>query len=208
MTGEPAAPLDWREFLTAWSRELLACPEVADGLPPEVVRSGWLGYPPAPEAQLRAAERRLRAPLPPSYRAFLGVTNGWRATGFFVHRLFPVEELDWYRARHQVLIDAWLSGAHADGPLVVPDAQYFVYGAAQRAETMRPEYLQAALQLSELFDTNVYLLNPQVVTPAGEWEAWFHAGWLAGAERHRSFWELMVAERQKFLALAATPSDA
>ncbi len=116
-------------------------------------------------------------------------------------RLYPAEEVAWHRTRHQVLIDAWLSGAQAGGHLIVPDAEYFVYGAAQRAETMRPEHLQTALQLSELFDTHVYLLNRWVVTPVGEWEAWFHAHWLAGVARHRSFWELMVAKRDRFVKM-------
>ncbi len=48
----------------------------------------------------------------------------------------------------------------------------------------------------------IYLLNPQVVTEEGEWEAWFFANWLPGAARYRSFQEMMEAEYQDFLALS------
>ena len=45
----------------------------------------------------------------------------------------------------------------------------------------------------------MYLLNPMVVTPEGEWEAWMFAHWLPGARRYRSFWELMGGEYRMFL---------
>jgi hypothetical protein len=34
-----------------------------------------------------------------------------------------------------------------------------------------------------------------VVTPDGEWEAWFFANWLPGANRYRSFWEMLQTEQ-------------
>ncbi|HEY3110361.1 MAG TPA: hypothetical protein VGL23_16490 [Chloroflexota bacterium] len=40
-----------------------------------------------------------------------------------------------------------------------------------------------------------------MVTPEGEWEAWFFANWYPGASRYRSFWELMQAEHASFLEL-------
>ena len=46
---------------------------------------------------------------------------------------------------------------------------------------------------------SIYLLNPQVVTAAGEWEAWFLADYLGGADRYPSFQALMEAEYQNFL---------
>jgi hypothetical protein len=50
---------DWRTFLTEWSRELLALKDLAAELPPEVVASGWLGYPGATQDQLTRAEAHL-----------------------------------------------------------------------------------------------------------------------------------------------------
>lgn len=46
--------------------------------------------------------------------------------------------------------------------------------------------------------SDVYLLNPRVVTPDGEWEAWYFAHWLPGAVRYRSFWDLMNDEYHNF----------
>jgi SMI1-KNR4 cell-wall len=69
---------DWHDFLQWWSSELLASSNAAMLMPPEVIRAGWLGYPGATETQIAQAEARLETMLPPSYRAFLQVSNGWR----------------------------------------------------------------------------------------------------------------------------------
>jgi hypothetical protein len=192
------AAFNWGDFLTEWSRELLACEDIAAAVAPEAVESGWLGYPPAGEAAIAAVEARLDARLPPSFRAFLATTNGWREAGFFIHRLWPVQEIAWYAARHQDLIDAWMAGATYYGPAPpVPDEEYFVYGDRQAAQ--RDEYLQTALEISEDTGDGVCLLNPKVIFPDGEWEAWFFAHWIPGAHRYRSFWDLMRAERESFL---------
>jgi hypothetical protein len=61
--------------------------------------------------------------------------------------------------------------------------------------------LRTALEISDWGDSAICLLNPQVVTPEGDWEAWFFANWLPGANRYRSFWELMQAEYAGFLEL-------
>ncbi len=54
------------------------------------------------------------------------------------------------------------------------------------------------LEISDVGDSAIYLLNPQIVTADGEWQAWFFSNWNPGAVRHRSFQELMVAERNAF----------
>jgi hypothetical protein len=193
---------NWRDFLTQWSHELLVCEDIAATVAPEAAKSGWFGYPPATEAEIAGAEARLGVRLPPSYRAFLATTNGWREAGFFIHKLWPVQEIEWYAARHQDLINAWMSGASYYGPAPpVPDEDYFVYGDEQAA--LRDEYLQTALEISEDTGDGVCLLNPQVVFPDGEWEAWFFAHWIPGAHRYRSFSDLMQAERESFLYIRA-----
>ena len=45
----------------------------------------------------------------------------------------------------------------------------------------------------------IYVLNPLVVAPDGEWEAWRFAHWIPGAERFPSFELLMRAEHALFL---------
>src|SRR5262249_8700237 len=73
-----AAQFAWPPFLAEWSWRLVQVEEVREDLPDNVIVSGWVGYPRATEAQLAAAEQRLGRRLPPSYREFLQVTNGWR----------------------------------------------------------------------------------------------------------------------------------
>ena len=76
-----------------------------------------------------------------------------------------------------------------------------VYGDHQDPARFRQEYLETALEISAEGDSAIYLLNPKVTSPEGEWEAWFFANWLPGASRYRSFWEMMVAEHESFLSL-------
>ena len=81
----------------------------------------------------------------------------------------------------------------------VPDARYFVYGVEQDPVLARWEYLEDALEISPVGDSAIYLLNPRVIFEDGEWEAWFFANWLPGANRYRSFWEMMLTEHEKFV---------
>lgn len=190
-------PFDWRGFLEEWSRERLEDNEAdSEQFPPEVVASGWLGSPSATEQQLSQLESYLERTLPPSYRAFLSVSNGWRWGTYNLDQLWPAEEIDWFAVRNQNFIDEWMKSSAAQ-PL--PDAEYFVYGDEQTHELFRAQYLQTALQISDWSGDAICLLNPEVVTPEGEWEAWLFLTWLPGVERYRSFQDLMQAEHEGFL---------
>jgi len=184
------AGFDWASFLADWSRELIACEDIARKLPSEVRASGWLGYAPASKEQIGSAEARLGRTLPVSYREFLTVSNGWRATGFFIDRMWSTEEIEWFRVRHHEWIADWnlgvaaydASNPNAPGP-ADDDAQY----------------LPSALEISEVGDSAINLLNPLVLTGDGEWQAWFFSNWNPGSVRHRSFREMMEAERKSFI---------
>ncbi len=195
---------DWRSFLSQFSKELLADPQFRAASPIEAIASGWLGFPGASEAQLADAEARLGTRLPPSYRQFLGTTNGWLTLGHFINNIWPIEKVDWFRVRNQWAIDAWQLGEnyYSSAPTTrpsVPDEKYFIYGADQDPAYLRSEYLHTALEISDWGDSAILLLNPQVVFDDGEWEAWFHANWLPGARRYRSFLALMQDEYQAYL---------
>ncbi len=207
----------WRSFLQQWSRAILESmtEEQLAQLPPEVLESGWLGYPGATEHQLAQVEAQLRMKLPPSYREFLKVTNGWRQTTPFIHKLWSTEGIVPFASRHREWIEAFTAryeSAHLsfdptsdlDGiwaPIDIPDAEYLIYGEEQDCSQLRLEYLRTAIEISDVGESAIYLLNPQVVNEAGEWEAWFFADWLPGADRYRSFQEMMEAEYQNFLEL-------
>lgn len=184
-------PYDWEPLMKEWNDLLLASPSAL--IDDETRRAGWLGFPGATEEQIVALEQRLGRGLPPSYREFLAYTNGWRTTGAFIDRIWGTEDVDWFRARNQEWIDAWTEGSSYYGEVTVSDAEYFVYGPEQDPVHMRNEYLKTALEVSEEGDEAILLLNPQI-TFDDEWEAWFFSNWSPGADRYRSFWDLMVAQ--------------
>lgn len=177
----------WHNLLSELSRTVLASSYApVDTLDGDHTPGDWLGFAPANAAEIAAAENRLGVRFPPSYRAFLAVSNGWRTTGPFIDRLWSSTEVDWFSVRNQDWIDIW-----TEDPMPVSDEEYATYGDRQDAGAIRTEYLPTMLEVSDVGDAAVILLNPQVVTPEGEWEAWFFASWIPGAYRFRSFWELM-----------------
>jgi len=202
---------NWESFLRRWSQELLeSMKDEQQQLPPAVIESGWLGYPGATEEQISHAEYRLGRTLPPSYREFLKVTNGWRHTTPFIYKLWSTEEIEWFAIRRREWIDSFVEGfitgyINSENRLSslpsISDAEYFIYGDVQDCSKLRLEYLETVLEISDIGDSAIYLLNPQVITPDGEWEAWFFGNWLPGADRYRSFWEMMQAEYINFLEL-------
>src|SRR5688572_17416099 len=120
---------DWKAFLAEFNRELLSYEEIVERLPRELIRAGSLGYKGASETVVAVAERRLSTRLPPSYRAFLKVSNGWRFPSFFIFDLLPVSKIAWFRDRNQDWIDAYV-GQSAELP-PISDKEYFVYGRKQ-----------------------------------------------------------------------------
>ncbi|HUR44341.1 MAG TPA: SMI1/KNR4 family protein [Candidatus Saccharimonadales bacterium] len=184
---------EWIAFLTELNRELLSYEEVVQAASPEALKKGWLGFPGIDVAELIATERRLGIRLPPSYREFLKASNGWRYPSISISDLRPLNKLSLFPEQNQEWIDAFVRPS-ADLPRI-SDEDYFVYGKKQECVKFRPEYLQTAWQVSEVDDSAVVLLNPQVVTPEGEWETWLFANWLPGAVRYRSFGEWLAQER-------------
>jgi hypothetical protein len=100
--------LDWRPFLTRWSKELLTT-DLAQNLAPPLNKKSahWLGFPPASANQIKALEKRLRLPLPPSYKSFLLTTNGWRRTTFAIGRIRPAAEVNRLSIEHENLVTAF-----------------------------------------------------------------------------------------------------
>lgn len=211
---------DWREFLRQWSQEILASMnDQLNQLPTDVIESGWLGYPGVSESDIIRTEARLQRKLPPSYREFLKVTNGWRQTTPFIHRMWSIEEVEWFSVRHRDWMEKFISEhnefrqihTHRNNGTSfyeeIPDSEYFIYGEQQDCSRLRIEHLRTALEISDKGESSIYLLNPQIVTDNGEWEAWFFGDWLPGADRYRSFEEMMRAEYSIFLELVDTSTE-
>lgn len=194
--------LGWPRFLQQWSDQVLALVRPIDWLcqsplAQEALATGYLGYPGAALAEIEAIEHRLKLTLPPSYKAFLQVSNGWRQLGMDADdaKLHAVHEIDFFYNQQPDAVAAWLSAMPEDyEQWRTPDEEYFYYGPDQDSITLRDEYLLTALAISEQVDAAVYLLNPQIITASGEWEAWYFGYKLPGANRYRSFEELMEAE--------------
>jgi len=190
----------WRDLLGEISRIRLSDPEVSARASDDVLRAGWLGGSGATEDEIREAEERIGAKLPPSYRGFLGQANGFYEISPFVSRLFQATEIDWFRSLNPEWIEAYQP---RDGDDVSPEDHL---RDPLDSVMFRSSYLSSCLQISEDGDGAVVLLNPEVMTPEGEWEAWFFANWLPGAARYRSFRAYVESELEGAYALSALPS--
>ena len=195
----------WRELLTAWSREILVSREFAsdltwlrseypDSYTPDVLSSGWLGYPGATDDEIAAAEKRLGVTLPPDYREFLQVSNGWRWINSFIPRIWPVQEIEWLRVSDPDILEGWDAGW---------DYGREIYGGGGADELYEQQYLASTFRISDIEygGTAMLLLNPSMASAAGEWEGWFFAHWVPGADTYPSFWSLMNDMHETFLKL-------
>ena len=194
------ADFDWLAFMQNWRKELIASdeyPPFRDSTDPINFDRSWLGYEGASIEAIQVAEARLGIILPPSYKQFLLVTNGWRDTSSFVDKMWSVGEIDWFAMLSKEWVDGWINNPY--GTIVVSDEDYFDYSETQHSVNFRQEYLETALQISEEGDGSVYLLNPKIINEEGEWEAWYFADWFPGAVRYPSFQDLMIGMYKQFL---------
>lgn len=182
---------DWRSFLVRWSEEWAdacgadtSCGEQDQ----EARRARWLGFAPASGVRIAALEEQLGRRLPPSYRAFLEVSDGWRHAGGFVWLLAGTEQARWYEDAAG-LGEAYLEDLDEDSP---PE-QVMLAGMWERA-----------LQLDAESDITHVLLDPADVDGDGEWAVYYYEGW--GGEhprRYASFQEFMEAMYRQFHSLTA-----
>ncbi|WP_435280904.1 SMI1/KNR4 family protein [Streptomyces koelreuteriae] len=187
------AMFDWRPFLVRWSEEWgdALRPDDSRGEPDEEARrAGWLGFAPAPDARIAALEERLGLRLPPSYRAFLQVTDGWRHAGGFVWRLAGTEDL----RRHEDAsgLAEWLREELDEDS--TPE-EVLLAGMGERA-----------LQLDVESDATYVLMDPGDVGDDGEWAVYEHATWSGDfhPRRHASFRAFMEAMHRQFHMLRAS----
>jgi hypothetical protein len=106
-----------------------------------------------------------------------------------------VEDIRWFRKEHRDWFEAYQMSAE---PLSTIEQDYFNYAQPDSA-SFEIKHLAQTLCISEVGDDAVLLLNPMVVWPDGEWEAWFFANWLPGAIRYRSFADWMRQELHQLL---------
>ncbi|MCK8438250.1 SMI1/KNR4 family protein [Streptomyces sp. D2-8] len=186
---------DWRSFLLRWSGEW------ADSLPDDETRSEddeaarrarWLGFPPASEERIAAMEERLGRRMPPSYRRFLEVSDGWRHAGGFVWLLAGTEDAHWHD-NESGLADLFEEYLDEDA------------GPGERREA---DLWRRGLQLDVESDATHVLLDPEDVDGDGEWAVYTWASWRAAPpERHANFHAFMRDMHREFHSLRARPGD-
>ncbi|MFJ8464717.1 SMI1/KNR4 family protein [Streptomyces swartbergensis] len=186
---------DWRSFLRRWSGEW------ADSLPDGETRgeddetarrARWLGFPPASEERIAAMEERLGRRMPPSYREFLEVSDGWRHAGGFVWLLAGTEDAHWHN-NESGLADTFEEYLDEDA------------GPEERREA---DIWRRGLQLDVESDAVHVLMDPEDVDEDGEWAVHTWASWLAmPPERHANFREFMRDMHRELHSLRAQRSD-
>ncbi|WP_449487421.1 SMI1/KNR4 family protein, partial [Streptomyces griseorubiginosus] len=184
--GAPLAPApegaglrtveEWRAYLFDYSADVI---RVAQGrelwnISDEQRAAGWLGYEGASAERLTALEERLGTRLPPSYRTFLGASDGWLHLSSFMYEMGTTDTV------------TWLTETDADLTSFYDDIDE--EGAI----------LTRSLLISQ--DGEEYwLLDPGDVSGDGEWAAYIWASSYPGlGKRHASFAELVQAERASF----------
>jgi len=154
-----------------------------------IITSNWLGFDGAELKAIEEKEKSLGIKLPPSYKEFLLVTNGFKQISLFSGSLYPVEEIDWTKKKDPDFLEIF--DKHDD--VSISEDDYFTYGDDQRSECFKVSLLNETLQISEWVDGSVILLNP-IVKFGEEREAWVYANWLPGARRYKSFDKLIESE--------------
>ena len=170
----PTTKAEWNDFLKA-------------------LEDPGLGSDGATEDALLAVEIRLKIKLPPSYRAFLSASNGLKNASRSVPVLKPAEKLKWFKREHRDWVEAYTTPMQGVDLPLPAEQDYFNYGS-ESSGSFDTKHLAQTLCISEVGDSAVLLLNPMVIWPDGEWEAWFFANWVPGAIRYRSFADWMRHE--------------
>jgi len=131
-----------------------------------VIKSRWLGYPPAKPELIRRTEQRLGIRLPEDYKSFLLVSNGFRATDNVGVTFLPVEKIGWLRDLDSEMAE--ILGT----PMGTDDSA--------RAAAFRRSILIGGLNEEQQF-----LLVPPGGTDK-DWKYWFFGAWVPGEEAYPS----------------------
>lgn len=189
---------DWRALLTRWSQEWADAQDAVapEGARPardeEALRTRWLGFPPAAEERIRVLEERLGRRLPPSYRTFLAVSDGWRYAGDFVWLLAGTDQARWHE-------DSSGLSEFFPGEL---DAD------SRPEDVLLAGMWGRALQVDVESDATYVLLDPGDTDASGEWAVYTWAPWYGDQPtRYGSFGAFMAAMYRQFHSLAAGRSE-
>ena len=208
--GPGQTEAEWRELLTEMNRLVLAC-ELQEELAPEVLARGWLGEPPATEDAIAAAELRLGLTLPPSFKSFYRVANGWYWPHPEVRMILPVERIQRLGDSNNENVAAYLDGYLWQGYYMDHGkevAERLGQDAASRLgieaaaalldadDPMRNIAAMVEISLEEPpMSEALILLDPTTVAHDGEMQTAFSSSWTVGLPSNGTFWEFMKSGR-------------
>ncbi|GGV28793.1 cell wall assembly protein [Streptomyces griseoflavus] len=178
---------NWDRFLRRWQDEWVPSEDDAEELADGGLTLADLAVavPPAGEAEIAAAEERLGTRLPPSYRQFLGASNGWRLDGGSIYRLGGAHEIGWFGDPFDM-------------------TSIYERGLTERSteqEVRLAGMWRRALQLETDSDMSYALLDPGDTDEDGEWALYVYKGWSGEIpDRYPSFRAYMEREYQDFHA--------
>ncbi|MGW7265924.1 SMI1/KNR4 family protein [Streptomyces sp. NPDC054842] len=173
---------NWHQFLGRWQEEWV--PRADDDAADEPAAP--LGGPGADEAAIAAAEERLGTRLPPSYRAFLAASDGWRVDQMAaVHQLGGAADIDWFRDPHGM------------SPLYEQQLD----ASSREEDVLLAGMWRRALRLETESDMSHALLDPGDRDQDGEWALFVFKGWSGEyPDRYPSFRAYMEAMYRHFHA--------
>ncbi len=130
----------------------------------------WSTRPGASEGDLAALEKHLGVNLPPSYRSFLELSNGFDSPKYHVQSFLGTEEIEWFSVANYKWAD--------------------MYGGPDSGMEDLMGDLFGMLQISHSHEA-VILLNPAAINDDGDWQAVLFASWVPGVERFDSLQEFL-----------------
>ncbi|WP_445528816.1 SMI1/KNR4 family protein [Streptomyces cyslabdanicus] len=174
---------NWHRFLERWQEEWVPRAGVDEDGGQSVVP---LGRPGADEAAIAAAEERLGRRLPPSYREFLAVSDGWHVEQTAgVYQLGGAADIDWFRDPHDL----------------TPLYEENLGDNPSEEDVLLAGMWQRALQLETDSDLSYALLDPGDSDQDGEWALYVYKGWSGEfPDRYPSFRAYMEAMYRGFHA--------
>ncbi|WP_329166381.1 SMI1/KNR4 family protein [Streptomyces sp. NBC_01267] len=186
------AAFNWPSFLQRWSDEWAdswAPDEALDEADEEARRARWLGFAPASAERIAALEERLGCPLPPSYRSFLEVSDGWRNAGGFVYVLAGTESHGWQEDEVGI------------GEMYREELDE---DSTEEEIRLVEDMWDRTLPLDVESDATYVMLNPGDLGADGEWAVYCYRTWAGEMpERYASFREFMAEMYREFHHLRA-----
>lgn len=193
MSGES---FDWHGFLGRWQEEWIPREdeEEEEGEEGDGDRTAVrLGRPGAREPAIAAAEERLGRRLPPSYREFLAVSDGWHVEQTAgVYQLGGVADIGWFEDPYDM----------------TPLYEENLGANPRREDVLLAGMWKRALRLETDSDMSHALLDPGDRDQDGEWALYVYKGWSGEfPDRYPSFRAYMEAMYRGFHADRAGRAD-